>query len=85
MKNYDPADVLRFYADRRNHRGVGVSAVYRDGGERAREAVGKCPNCNGLGEAKTGMRLMDQDGLDDEYEKCRTCWGSGLERSETGS
>jgi hypothetical protein len=47
---YDQMEaLLRFYADRRNHAGVGVSQVYRDGGRAARKLLGECEKCEGLG------------------------------------
>jgi len=70
---------LRFYADHRNHRGVGVSPVYNDGGRRARQVLATCETCEGRSWVKTGRRLQDQDGLYDEIKPCSACWGSGLE------
>lgn len=72
---------LRFYASRTNHRGVGVSNVYNDGGRKAREVLGPCGNCEGYGQVKTGRRIMDQDGPYDEYGTCPACWGAGIPRA----
>ena len=69
---------LAFYADIRNHRGVGVSAVYRDRGNRARQVLGGCPRCKGRGHVATGGVVCDQDGCDPEYATCRDCWGAGI-------
>lgn len=73
-------DALRFYADLNNHRGVGVSRVYNDRGERARTALGKCPECAGHGYVKTGLKIMDQDGPYDETKPCHACLSSGVAR-----
>lgn len=74
---------LRFYADRRNHAGVGTGQVYRDNGRRARLTLGTCPTCtrygDGLGNVKTGGKICDQDGCDDEYARCPDCHGAGYE------
>lgn len=62
---------LRFYADHRNHSGVGISAVYRDGGHRARALLPTCPTCDGK-----GWVVAENHG---DVERCRPCYGSGLE------
>lgn len=77
----DLEKALRFYASRTNHRGVGVSRVYNDGGRLARETLGVCPECNGDGQVKTGRKIMDQDGPYDEYGLCHACSGSGIPRA----
>jgi hypothetical protein len=75
-------EALRFYADRRNHAGVGVSAVYKDTGRLARRTLGPCPTCalygDAFGQVKTGQKIMDQDGLYDEYKTCPDCRGHGI-------
>jgi hypothetical protein len=70
-------DALRFYADLRNHRGVGTGPVYNDRGRVARQAVGACESCRGYGWTKTGRRVLDQDGAYDETVTCTACRGSG--------
>lgn len=70
---------LAFYADHRNHSGVGVSRVYCDGGRMARQVLGECQTCSGLGEVKTGERGFDQDGPYDVWDRCPACHRSGFE------
>lgn len=81
---------LRFYALKSNHRGVGRSVVYEDGGRRARLALGPCPTCTthngyGCGTVKTGRKIMDQDGPYDETKTCPTCRGEGLDPSPSST
>lgn len=77
-------EALTFYADRRNHAGVGVSQVYRDAGRAARAAMGPCQRCllygDGFGQVKTGRTIGAQDGPYDEYVTCPDCRGSGVAR-----
>lgn len=78
----DLRKALAFYADRRNHRGVGTGPVYNDNGRVGRRALGRCPTClrynDGLGYVPTGGVVRGQDGCDPEYKLCPDCHGAGF-------
>jgi hypothetical protein len=68
-------DALRFYADVRNHRGVGTGRVYNDRGRVAQRALGKrCEPCYGSGWVEDPLRRRDT--------LCRECDGKGYVEGE---